>query len=73
MQRVVWKAVQHRFCEKAKEEVALELRLVYPASILPDQPPRVIGHRCSLGFDCNQLDGPACMWAGTLPDFDPFA
>ena len=72
MERTMWKPIRRMFCEKAGAEAALEVRLVYPADFLPDQPPRVAGHRCSLGTDCNHLEAPTCMWAGTLPGFDPF-
>jgi hypothetical protein len=72
MTRVVWCTVKEHFCDRVKENVALEVQVVYPADIMPDQPPRVIGHRCSFGLSCNQLDAPACHWAGTLPGYDPF-
>lgn len=55
------------------EMVALEAKLVYPADIMPNQPPRVLSRRCSKAIDCNQLDRPTCCWAGTLPGYDPFA
>jgi hypothetical protein len=50
----------------------LQANVVFPADVLPDQFPRVIGHRCSDAFSCN-LDGRAsCLWSGTNPAFDPF-
>lgn len=73
MERVRWTPIRHVFCEKAGAEAALEVKLVYAADFLPDQPPRVIGHRCSLGMQCNELESPTCQWAGTLPGYDPFA
>ncbi|NIS78760.1 MAG: hypothetical protein GTO14_00685 [Anaerolineales bacterium] len=69
---VTWRTVKRQVCERVSEEVALEVRVVYPADILPDQAPRVIGRRCSMGLTCNQLDKPSCQWAGTLPGYDPF-
>jgi hypothetical protein len=68
-----WKPIQRTVCERVGKEAALEVRLVYPSDFMPDQPPRVLGHRCSHGLECNQLDKPTCCWAGTLPDYDPFA
>jgi hypothetical protein len=52
--------------------VALEADLVYPADMLPDQAPRVLAHRCSMGLECNQDSRPSCLWAGTNPGVDPF-
>lgn len=73
MERIVWKPVKSVYCEKAERDAALEVKVVYPAEILPDQPARVLAHRCSEGLNCNLLDRPTCIWTGTLPGFDPFA
>jgi hypothetical protein len=70
---VTWKAIKVQYCERVDEPVALQARVVYPASILPEQPPRILAHRCSKGLECNQIDKPTCLWAGTLPGYDPFA
>ena len=59
-------------CDRLGKGVTLEVELVLPAEVLPDQPPRVLAHRCSDGLSCNSLDRPACQWAGTLPAYDPF-
>lgn len=72
MERVQWMPIRRMFCEKAGAEAALEVRMIYPPELLPDQPPRVVAHRCSLGVECNQLEAPTCCWSGTLPGFDPF-
>lgn len=72
MAYVTWETQKRTMCERVGEEVSLEARVVYPAEILPDQPPRILGRRCSQGLECNQRNQPACCWAGTLPDFDPF-
>ena len=67
-----WESIKACDCHHIQEEVALEAELVYPAEWLPDQPPRVLAHRCSQAFRCN-LDGrSSCAWAGTNPAFDPF-
>jgi hypothetical protein len=58
-------------CDHRGEMVALEVEVVLPGEVLPDQAPRVLAHRCSYGVDCNSFDRPACQWAGTLPGFDP--
>jgi hypothetical protein len=70
---VEWRPVQRDFCDRVHEQVVLEAQVVFPPDMLPDQPPRVLGHRCSLGLQCNAMDRPTCCWAGTLPGFDPFA
>jgi hypothetical protein len=71
MAKVVWEVVRLQQCERVGRMVTLEVQHVYPAEVLPDQPPQVIARRCSLGTVCNLLDKPACCWAGTLPGFDP--
>jgi hypothetical protein len=68
-----WETQKRTRCERVGEEVRLEARVVYPAEILPDQPPRILGRRCSRGVECNQLDQPTCYYSGTLPDFDPLS
>jgi len=73
MSHVVWEPIKRARCERFGEVVALEAKLIYPAEFLPNQPPRVLGRRCSKAMDCNQLDRPTCCWAGTLPGYDPFA
>ncbi len=69
---VTWATVKMQYCDRVDEEVCLEAQFVYPAEILPDQPPRVIAHRCSRAMICNQFDKPTCIWAGTAPGYDPF-
>lgn len=69
---VTWRPVKIQTCDRVDEEVALEVQFVYPVDFLSSQPPRVIGHRCSRGLDCNLVDKPACLWTGTLPGYDPF-
>jgi hypothetical protein len=69
---VSWEPLKRKVCDRVGEEVALEARLIFPSDILPDQPPRVTGHRCSRWATCNALDQPTCCWAGTLPGYDPF-
>jgi hypothetical protein len=67
-----WEVMKISYCEHAGEEVALEAELVYPATYLPEQAPRVIAHRCSRGLACNSFRQASCIWAGTNPDYDPF-
>ena len=67
-----WEVSKVCYCEHVKQEVALESEVLYPMDFLPD-PPRVRSHRCSLGAQCNQFAQPACIWAGTNPNFDPFS
>jgi hypothetical protein len=72
MSSMAWEPVKQFDCERIGESVTLECKLVYPAEHLPDQPPRVLARRCSMSIECNAIDKPACVWAGTLPDYDPF-
>jgi hypothetical protein len=72
MAQVAWEKQKVIFCERVGEDVALEAQVVYPASFMPDQPPRILAHRCSMGLICNQSDRACCMWAGNLPGYDPF-
>ena len=72
MADVVWETVKVQYCHHVDQRVSLQAEVIYPADLLPDQPGRVLAHRCSHGFACN-LDGrPSCIWAGTNPAFDPF-
>lgn len=73
MAYTTWATQKRIVCERVGEEVSLERKVVFPAEILPDQPPRILGHRCSRGLECNQRDQPTCCWAGTLPGVDPFS
>ena len=72
MERVTWEPVKYMCCDRIGEDVTLQVKVVYPSDILPDQPPRVLARRCSKGLECNQLDRPTCVWAGTLPGYNPF-
>jgi hypothetical protein len=56
-----------------QKDVSLEAETVYPAEFLPDQPARVMAHRCSQGIRCMLMNKPSCVWAGSNPAFDPFA
>jgi len=67
-----WVVSKTCFCEHVNTKVALETELVYPADMLPDQPARVLAHRCSQGLFCNQNAKSSCIWAGTNPGYDPF-
>ena len=67
-----WQSIKVCYCHHVGKDVGLEAQVVYPADVLPDQPPRVICASLLACFVCN-LDGrPSCMWAGTNPAFDPF-
>ncbi len=60
-----------KHCEHVGHEVVIEDEVVYPAEHLPDQPPRILAHRCSNALECNMLDKPTCALCGTNPDLDP--
>ena len=68
-----WESIKVRYCERVKTDVALDAQVIYPAEFMPDQPPQVVGHRCSHAFSCNLDDRASCVWAGTNPAYDPFA
>lgn len=73
MAEKVWETIKVQFCEHAGCEVSLDGQMVYAAEFLPDQPPRIIAHRCSRAMECALFNQPACVWAGTNPAYDPFA
>jgi hypothetical protein len=68
-----WQPLKTQYCGRADEEVSLEAEMVFPSETLPDQPARVLAHRCSQAMACNQFNQAACVWAGTNPTYDPFA
>ena len=68
-----WEQIKVRTCDRIGKEVTLDAELIYPADFMPDQPPRILAHRCSKGMECNQMNAPTCIWSGTLPGYDPFA
>lgn len=72
MAHSIWKPIKRSFCDRVNEEVFLQARIVYPSGVLMDQPPRIEGHRCSKGMECNLFDKATCCWAGTQPNYDPF-
>ncbi|PKO17713.1 MAG: hypothetical protein CVU39_04315 [Chloroflexi bacterium HGW-Chloroflexi-10] len=67
-----WHSVKRQRCEHAGCEVDLEFQVVLPPEYLPEQPARVVGHRCSQGMQCSMFTQPSCTWAGTNPGYDPF-
>ena len=73
MREQIWEPLKTATCDRIGLNVALEALVVYPADILPDQPGRILAHRCSQGISCNALDRPTCCWAGNWPGYDPFA
>ncbi len=66
-----WNVEKVRYCERIGQEVTLETEVVYPAEYLPDQPPRILAHRCSHALICNLFDRAVCKWSGTNPDYEP--
>ncbi len=67
-----WETRKTIYCKQAQAQASLEVQVVYAAEHLPDQPPRVLGHRCSKSLDC-VFCGPArCYWTGENPAYDPF-
>jgi len=72
MSEKTWRIVKVRYCDHAAAEVSLDAEVVYPAEWLPDQPPRILSHRCSNAVHCRLFNQAACIWAGTNPAYDPF-
>ncbi len=68
-----WQSLKSQYCTHAEEEVFLEAEVVYPAEFLPDQPGRVLAHRCSHGILCNCISSAGCVWSGVNPSYDPFS
>jgi len=72
MAEKVWQTIKVQHCVRVDREVTLEAQVIYPPEHLPDQPPQIVAHRCSFGLECNLMDKPTCVWAGTNPTYDPF-
>jgi hypothetical protein len=68
-----WQPLKEQYCSHAGEQVRLEAQVVLPAEFLPDQPPRVVAHRCSHAYICSVERQGSCVWSGTNPSYDPFA
>ena len=66
-----WYVSKVCYCEHVQHEIALETLVVLPSEFLPEQPPRIISHRCSEALECNGINKPACAWCGTNPDYRP--
>ncbi|MBN1370791.1 MAG: hypothetical protein JW987_02435 [Anaerolineaceae bacterium] len=69
----VWQEIKVQYCEHAGGEVALEAEVLYPDEVMPESGPRIVAHRCSRGAECGLLEEASCVWAGTNPNYDPFA
>ncbi len=67
-----WQTAKQIHCDHAGCTVQLEYQVILPAEYLPDQPARIVGHRCSQGMQCSMLTKPTCVWSGTNPNYDPF-
>ncbi len=71
MAQKTWQTRKTCYCERVGREIKLETQVVYPADHLPDQPPRILAHRCSNAIECNKLDKMVCAYCGTNPEFNP--
>jgi hypothetical protein len=65
-----WQVEKIQYCDHVGHEIALENDLVYPAEHLPEQPPRILGRRCSSAIECNLVDKASCAICGTNPVHD---
>lgn len=68
MTEKIWKVEKSAYCERAGREVRIEDAVVYPAEHLPEQPPRILGRRCSNAIECNLTEKAACALCGTNPN-----
>jgi hypothetical protein len=66
-----WQVRKTIRCEHAGREVTLETQIVVPSDLLPDQPPRVVAHRCSNMVECNKVEKMTCALCGTHPNYNP--
>jgi hypothetical protein len=66
-----WEVMKKQHCDHVGHEIAIEAEVVYPSDVLPDQPARVLAHRCSNALECNMIDKATCVWCGTNPNHDP--
>jgi hypothetical protein len=66
-----WYTSKTLYCEHVHHEVALETQVVLPSEHLPEQPPRILAHRCSDATECNCVNKPGCAWCGTNPNYRP--
>lgn len=71
MAEKTWKIEKNKYCEHVGHQVQIENEVVYPAENLPDQPARIVAHRCSNALECNLNDKASCALCGTNPDLDP--
>ena len=71
MAEKIWLLEKIKYCEHVGHEISIENAVVFPADHLPDQPPRIVAHRCSSAVECNLMEQPACALCGTNPDLDP--
>jgi hypothetical protein len=72
MAKKEWQVVKVRYCDHSGCEVSLETEVVFPADFMPEQLPRVTGHRCSHGRLCMIDNNLACIYSGGNPTYDPF-
>lgn len=72
MAEINWETLKVRHCKHAGGKVRLEVQKVYPAEFMPDQPARIVAHRCSHGMRCLITSKGACVWSGGNPGYDPF-
>lgn len=62
-----WRTIQQTRCIFLQGKVCLEARVLYPADIMPDQPPRVLAFRCSSVQDCDRFNQADCPWGILTP------
>jgi hypothetical protein len=71
MTEKIWKIEKSKHCEHVGHEIEIQDEVALPAEHLPDQPPRILAHRCSNAIECNLTEKAACVLCGTNPDLDP--
>jgi hypothetical protein len=69
-----WTVIKTHWCPAVGAEVSLLEQRVYPATdFLATDAFRVVAQCCSHDITCNLNDHIHCKWAGTNPQYDPFA
>ncbi len=71
MAEKIWRVEKIKYCEHVGHEIFIENEVVFPADHLPEQPPRILAHRCSCAVECNMMEKPACALCGTNLYLDP--
>ena len=59
MTEKTWETLKVQYCQHVDEKVGLQAQVVYPPDMMPDQPARILAHRCSHGLPATWMDARA--------------